>query len=143
MKLVLTPQQEKFIECYVATGNATQSAIKAGYSENGASRRGYELKNRYQAEIDKRTRAAIKNLVPEALHQLKSLALQSESEQVRFQATRDILDRAGLKPTEKVETVTVEKSTDELRAELEQLRANGTATVEAHFDEPNKSEFVN
>jgi phage terminase small subunit len=134
MRQVLTPQQEKFIECFVASGNATQSALAAGYSEKGAGRQGYCLKNRYQAEIDKRTRAEIKSLVPEALRQLKSLALQSESEQVRFQATRDILDRAGLKPTEKVETVNVEKSTDELRAELEQLRA-------AEMGEPEKEDI--
>ena len=141
--LVLSPQQEKFIDCYVASGNATKSAIAAGYSENGAGRRGYELKNRYQAEIDKRTRAEIKSLVPEALRQLKSLALQSESEQVRFSATRDILDRAGLKPTEKVETVNVEKSADEMRRELEELRAGEVAKAEINFDKGNKSEFVN
>ena len=61
--------------------------------------------------------------MPGALAQLKSLALEGESEAVRFQATRDILDRAGFKPKDVVETVTVEKSTDELRAELEQLRS--------------------
>ena len=31
------------------------------------------------------------------------------------------MDRAGLKPTERIETITVEKSTDELRKELAQL----------------------
>ena len=119
----LNPRQERFIEFFVATGNATQSAIKAGYSEKAAHARGHELKNRNQAEIEKKTRAAIRSLVPGALAQLKSLALEGESEAVRFQATRDILDRAGFKPKDVVETVTVEKSTDELRAELEQLRS--------------------
>ena len=119
----LNPRQERFIEFFVATGNATQSAIKAGYSEKAAHALGHELKNRYQAEIEKKTRAAIRSLVPGALAQLKSLALEGESEAVRFQAPRDILDRAGFKPKDEVETVTVEKSTDELRAELEQLRS--------------------
>ena len=32
----LIPRQERFIEYYVATGNATRSAIKAGYSEKAA-----------------------------------------------------------------------------------------------------------
>ena len=86
----LNPRQERFIEYFVATGNATQSAIRAGYSEKAASARGYELKNRYQAEIEKKTRAAIRSLVPGALAQLKSLALEGESEAVRFQATRAI-----------------------------------------------------
>ena len=107
-----------------------RSAIKAGYSEKAAHARGHELKNRYQAEIEKKTRAAIRSLVPGALAQLKSLALEGESEAVRFQATRDILDRAGFKPKDVVETVTVEKSTDELRAELEQLRSGADSESE-------------
>jgi phage terminase small subunit len=127
----LNPRQERFIEHYVATGNATQSAIRAGYSEKAAHARGHELKNRYSVEIEKKTRETIRSLVPGALAQLKSLALAGESEAVRFQATRDILDRAGFKPKDVVETVTVEKSTDELRAELEQLRAGEGAEVEA------------
>ena len=57
----LNPRQERFIEFFVATGNATQSAIKAGYSEKAAHARGHELKNRYQAEIEKKTRAAIRS----------------------------------------------------------------------------------
>ena len=126
----LNPRQERFIDYFVATGNATQSAIKAGYSEKAASARGYELKNRYQAEIEKKTRAAIRSLVPGALAQLKSLALEGESEAVRFQATRDILDRAGFKPKDVVETITVEKSTDELRSELAQLRAGEDTEIE-------------
>ena len=126
----LNPRQERFIEFFVATGNATQSAIKAGYSEKAAHAHGHELKNRYQAEIEKKPRAAIRSLVPGALAQLKSLALEGESEAVRFQATRDILDRAGFKPKDVVETITVEKSTDELRAELAQLRAGEDTEIE-------------
>lgn len=38
----LTPKQEKFAENYIASGNATQSAISAGYSENTASEQGYD-----------------------------------------------------------------------------------------------------
>ena len=32
----LSPKQEKFVQEYIKSGNATQSYIKAGYSENGA-----------------------------------------------------------------------------------------------------------
>ena len=48
----------------------------------------------------------------------------AESESVKLGAVKDILDRAGMKPTDKVEqTVTsVEgKSTEELQKELESL----------------------
>ena len=36
------------------------------------------------------------------------------------------MDRAGLKPTERIENITVEKSTEELRKELAQLMDSDT-----------------
>ena len=36
------------------------------------------------------------------------------------------MDRAGLKPTERIENITVEKSTEELRKELAQLMGSVT-----------------
>lgn len=38
----LTLKQQKFVDYYIETGNATESAIKAGYSRNTASETGYE-----------------------------------------------------------------------------------------------------
>ena len=59
--------------------------------------------------------------VPGALPQIVDLAARATSEQVRLQAAKDIMARAGLKPTERIGNITVEKSTDELRKELAQL----------------------
>ena len=39
----LTARQKKFADEYIITGNITQSAIRAGYSENYADRQGYRL----------------------------------------------------------------------------------------------------
>ena len=39
----MNARQKKFAELYAASGNAVQSAIGAGYSENYAVGRGYEL----------------------------------------------------------------------------------------------------
>ncbi|WP_092084614.1 terminase small subunit [Dolosicoccus paucivorans] len=39
----LNLRQQKFVEEYVASGNAKQSAIKAGYSENSAEGQGVRL----------------------------------------------------------------------------------------------------
>ena len=69
---------------------------------------------------------------PYRAHWLRLLI--SPSEQVRLQAAKDILDRAGLKPTERIEQVTIEKSTDELRKELAQLM--GVVTEVEDEDEP-------
>ena len=43
MKDKLNPRQKKFAEYYAQSGNTVQSAIKAGYSENYANARAYEL----------------------------------------------------------------------------------------------------
>ena len=68
--------------------------------------------------------------VPGALAQIVDLAARATSEQVRLQAAKDIMDRAGLKPTERIEQVTIEKSTDELRKELAQLVGSVTEPEE-------------
>ena len=117
-----TDKQQAFIEHYVQTGNATKSAIMAGYSERGAEGRGHNLKKQFAGEIAEETRKGIVDAVPGALAQLKELAYKAESESVRFQAVKDILDRAGLKPVDKIEQTTIEQvSTEELHKELESL----------------------
>ena len=63
----------------------------------------------------------MQSAVPGALAQIVDLASTAASEQVRLQAAKDIMDRAELKPTKRIEQVTIEKSTDELRKELAQL----------------------
>jgi len=57
------------------------------------------------------------------MNQISALAQTATSEQVRLAASKDILDRAGLKPADKIEQKIShdEKSTDELRRELEAL----------------------
>jgi len=63
---------------------------------------------------------------------LQSLAQGAESESVRLGAVKDVLDRAGLKPTEKIqqEISHVEQaSTDELQRELEALMGTSDPTV--------------
>ena len=117
-----TDTQEIFKGKYCMHGNAAKAAEMAGYSH--PKQRGYELKNQFTSEIEARTRKLIKDAVPAALLVLQNLAQNAESESVKLGAVKDILDRAGLKPTDKVEqTVTsVEgKSTEELQKELESL----------------------
>ena len=117
-----TSKQETFIEQYALTGNAAKAADTAGYTH--AKQRGYELKNQFSREIEERQRKMIQDCVPGALAQLSELAQNAESESVRLGAVKDVLDRAGLKPTEKIkqEISHVEQSsTDELQRELEAL----------------------
>ena len=117
-----TGKQELFVEQYCLTGNATRAAELAGYGS--PKQRGHELKNKFAFEIEERTRKMIQDCVPGALSQLKSLAEDAESESVRLGAVKDILDRAGMKPADRIqqEISHVEgKSTAELQQELEAL----------------------
>lgn len=52
----LTVKQRNFINEYIKLGNATQAAIKAGYSKNTAAETGYENLNKphIKIEIEKR-----------------------------------------------------------------------------------------
>ena len=122
-----TDRQELFIQQYCLSGNATKAAEVAGYSH--PKQRGHELKKRYESEIEERTKKMIMDCVPGALTQLRTLSEGAESESVRLGAVKDILDRAGLKPTEKVKTEIshVETaSTDELKRELEALTGSSS-----------------
>ena len=119
---MITPQQQKFIDHFVLTGNASQSAVDAGYSEKTSRQKGHELKNLYRSEIVKATQKLLTDQVPAGLRWLSELAESAESESVRLGAIRDLLDRAGLKPVERVETTTIEKmSSEEIERELNAL----------------------
>ncbi len=47
----LTPKQQRFVEEYLVDFNATQAAIRAGYSEASASSQGYDLLRNPQIEV--------------------------------------------------------------------------------------------
>ena len=118
-----TDKQVAFIESYCQTGNATKAAIQAGYSEATAKQQGHTLKNRFSMEIEKRIKKMVQDSIPAALNQISALAQTATSEQVRLNASKDILDRAGLKPADRIEQRIShdDKSMDELKRELEAL----------------------
>ena len=119
---MLTDQQKRFIEYFSQTGNATQSAIKAGYSEKTAEQQGYELKNKLMNEIDAATRKLLSSAVPMAVEKLKSLIDGDKvSPSVKLGAINSLLDRTGYQTVHKVEDITGKKTDEELRNELNHL----------------------
>ena len=108
-----TEKQDKFIEHYCRTGNATQSAIYAGYSEKGAVPSGHRLKNQFTAQIQERVKRMVQDMVPASLSAIQALIDQGESESVRLAAAKDVLDRAGLKPVEKTAVTNIDAMSDE------------------------------
>jgi len=129
MKRILNEQQQNFISIYTATGNATQAAKMAGYKQ--PKQKGYDLKNRFAPEIAEAIRGEIGDDVVPVIKKVRELALNAESEAVRLNACKDLLDRAGYKPIDRTQvdsvTTTVhELSTEELEAELNKLLAGDT-----------------
>ena len=125
-----TEKQEAFIESYCQTGNATKAAIQAGDSQATSKQQGHVLKNKFAKEIEQRIKKMVQDAVPAAVSQISILAQTATSEQVRLNAAKDILDRAGLKPADRIEQKIShdDKSLDELRRELEAL--TGTTEIE-------------
>ena len=118
----MTDKQDQFIENYVLTGNATKSAIASGYSVRTATVKGAQLKARFRNEILEATQKVLADKIPEGLSWLTELAREAESESVRLGAIKDLLDRAGLKPIERIETTTIEQmSDDDIKRELDAL----------------------
>ena len=118
----MTDKQDLFIQEYVRSGNATKSAIYAGYSEKTAKAQGHQLKNKLSEQIKDATYKALQDKIPQALKWVTDLAQNAESESVRLGAVKDILDRAGMKPVEKIETTTIDQmSAEDIKKELASL----------------------
>lgn len=111
--MALTEKQKNFVEEYVKDYNATQAAIRAGYSERTASTSGY--RNTNNDEILKAIEIRQKEIRDQLQQQFSSDAVVARKimldimqdddapENVRLSAAKDFLDRAGYKPVEKQE----------------------------------------
>ena len=64
----------------------------------------------------------VQDMVPVSLSMLNQLVTTAESESVRLSAVKDVLDRAGMKPVDRIETTSMEQtSTADLEKELQNL----------------------
>ena len=130
----LTEKQQAFIENFSQTGNAKQSAIKAGYSEATAEQQGHNLKKQLSNEIDEATKKLMSSHVPLAVDKLKDLISNPKiSASVQLGAVNSLLDRSGYQTITKIEDVTGRKTDGELREELRHL-LNTIAVVKPPFD---------
>ena len=130
----LTEMQQAFIENFAQTGNAKQSAIKAGYSEATAEQQGHNLKKQLSNEIDEATKKLMSSHVPLAVDKLKDLISNPKiSPSVQLGAVNSLLDRSGYQTITKIEDVTGRKTDGELREELKHL-LNTIAVVKPPFD---------
>ena len=79
----LTPKQIRFVEEYIIDMNATQAAVRAGYSEQTARKQGARMltKADIQAEIQRRTEAIHDSKVADAKEVMEYLTAVLRGEQ--------------------------------------------------------------
>lgn len=111
---MLKPKQKKCIELLVE-GQMTQREIAQAINITEKTISVWKSEPEFSSELENATRLSIRSLATRAKNTMASL-LNSDSDNVRFQAAKDILDRAGFKPQEKIE---VSKSIDDSIREME------------------------
>jgi hypothetical protein len=87
----LTIKQAKFAEEYLETGNATEAANRAYKPQKRATARAMGSENLTKPNI----RAYLEERAADAVSMVFWLSQKAQSENVRLNACRDILDRAG------------------------------------------------
>lgn len=118
---MLSPKQEKFVDEYLLDLNATQAAIRAGYSKRSAGAQGCELlKNpKVAAEVEKRLAEAKSDKIAEATEVLEyftrvmrreeteRVVVTLKSEDATWELGDDGHYRKNTKKTETVEIVEI------------------------------------
>ena len=108
---------EKFIDTFVATGDYLVSMKEAGYKDKNPYQlqvRGKKLGEENREEVDKRFHARLKEGGPRALSVIEQL-MHSESDTVKLNAAKEILDRGGHKVANEFDTG---RTIEELNAQL-------------------------
>ena len=138
----LTPKQEKFVEVYLETGNASESARQAYNCETDGSARAVGCENLTKPNVilaidqkKKDLRQRFEEESHRAMEVMIELMNGAKSEKVRQDAAKDILDRAGHKPSE-TSPVTVNVG----RFEEVAKRARLIATAHESDDKPEDKE---
>jgi phage terminase small subunit len=103
----MNKRQRLFVNEYLVDFNATQAAIRAGYSERTAGQGGHELlKNpEVKAEIDRLYKEAIgpkEKIVKDVLDTLNEIRERGEKDSDRVAASKVLAQHAGML-TDKVE----------------------------------------
>ena len=126
----LTEQRKQFVEAYCRLGNGTLAAREAGYKDSPSLvNQASKLKRVLSTEISEELRSSFMNAAPKALSILMDLAENYSSDSVKFQATKDLLDRAGFRPVDRREEIRPQRTPAELEAEIKRLVGTETAEL--------------
>ena len=111
------PNTEKFLESFVDTGDYLVSMKEAGYKDKNPYQlqmKGKKLVEQNREEVDKRFHARLKEGGPRALSVIEGL-MHSDSDTVKLNAAKEILDRGGHKVANEFDTG---RTIEELNAQL-------------------------
>lgn len=122
-------REKKFCSLFTEGHNATQAAIKAGFSEATASQQGYALKRKYEEFIAASVIGGLRDSGAEAMDVLKYLAANAKQESVRLKAATTLLTYGGFKPVEKQEIVIEDRSEKEIDAALQHILGDKAEAV--------------
>ena len=137
----LTDQRKQFVEAYCRLGNGTMAAREAGYKDSKSLvNQASKLKRELSTEISEELRSSFMNAAPKALSILMDLAENSASDSVKFQAAKDLLDRAGYRPIDRREEIRPQRSKEELEAEI--VRLVGTEKAELLLGKKSVDDLV-
>jgi len=140
---MITEKQLKFIENYCETGDAVQSAVNAGYKNSHTIvNQAWKLKRELSREISKRMLEKFVDKAPVAFGTLTELMNESDSDTVRLQAAKDIMDRGGFKPKDTMVIEEEAKTIPELESELQMLVGKDKADLLLGKVKPETEEFA-
>ena len=102
--MALNERQKAFADYYIQTGNATEAAIKAGYSENYAKSRSYELLENVGIKnyIENLNKPEIAAYIKERLDEQNKKRVADANEVIEFYTAvmrGEIKDQFGLDPS--------------------------------------------
>jgi phage terminase small subunit len=100
----ITPKQKKFVEEYVKTGNGAL-AVRRSYNIGGKGGKSLFTAGSIATENLQKpdVRAYLKSIAGEMADIVHSLARSGETDTVRLNAAKDVLDRAGYKPVDAID----------------------------------------
>ncbi len=99
MSRQLTKKQKIFANEYKETGNATQSALKAYNTTSKDCAKSIGSRTLEKPNVQE----YLKSNQEVYLSRMDKLSEKAKQEGIRYQATKDLLDRSGLKPKERIE----------------------------------------
>ena len=124
MKKADERKESLFIEHYVNSGKAKESAIASGYNEKSASSMGYYLKQKYTHEIRDKLTEKMNSLTSKGINVLLEL-LDCEQPAVRLKSAQFILQANGYADQNINMNINKDKHRDktdeELKEELKKL----------------------